>query len=124
MVVNITKKIVLTFVIGLLVGAIITTACFLIFSKCAHKDGNMPNQPSFSQQGNLGMPGKDSRSNSDSNQNQQQLPGQNGQTGDQNANQNGNQNGSQMQPPELPGNSNSNSGSNAESLPQVPNSNN
>ena len=120
MVVNITKKIVLTFVIGLLVGAIITTACFLIFTKCSNHKGNMPNQPSFSQQGNLSMPGQDSRSNSDSNQNQQQLPAQNGQTGDQNANQNGNQ----MQPPELPGNSNSNSGVNAESLPQLPNSNN
>ena len=99
MLVNITKKTVIVFIIGVLTGAIIATAGFLIFSKCKSAGGNM-SPPSFSQtDGNV-------------------LPGVTDGNG-----QNGFNNGGQ--PPQMPGGSNSGSSDNSQNgqPPQMPNGN-
>ena len=101
MLVNITKKLVIVFIIGLLIGAIITTAGFLIFSKSRGQSSDLPTPPSFSQSENSGMPGGDNQSDF-GNGNFQQMPGNNG-----------GQNGNQNQPPQMP------NGQGGNGMPQV-----
>ena len=57
MLINITKKIVIVFITGVLIGAIIATAGFLIFAKFQNRCSDRPTPPSFSQSQNPGMPG-------------------------------------------------------------------
>ena len=109
MLINITKKLVIVFIIGILVGAIITTAGFLIFSKtCGAKNNNMT-PPGFSQSdnsNNSALPGF-SDGNSGNFNGKGQPP--------QMPNENGNSRNSQL--PEAPGENNSNSST------QLPNTN-
>lgn len=113
MLINITKKLVLVFVIGVLVGAIIATAGFLIFTKTQGQSGDRPTPPAFGQSENSGMPGG---------------PGMNGENGQDDINQhdksskskdgNSGQSGDQgEQPPEKP------DGDRPEAAPQAPESN-
>lgn len=97
MLINITTKLLIVFIAGVLIGAIIATAGFLIFAKSckSHSDRFAP--PSFNQAESSEMPG---------NNQFRQMPGKDNQSGKQN------------QPPQKP---DSNS---QEDLPQVPDFNN
>lgn len=105
MLINITKKIVIVFIIGVLVGAIIATAGFLIFSKSHRQCFDRPAPPSFSQSENSGMPGGNNQS--DFGKSDKASKSQN---------DNGNQNRDQNQPPQMP------SGESGNSMPQAPGS--
>lgn len=63
MLINITKKLVIVFIIGVLIGAIIATAGFLIFSKSHRQCSDRPTPPSFSQTDNSGMSGMNGGNN-------------------------------------------------------------
>ena len=82
------KDKILVFIIGLLVGAIIATGCYFIYSKTHVKTNNHGDRPSFmSQDGNIsGMPNGTPPS----------IP-----SNDQNSSST--QNGNQGQPPAMPG---------------------
>ncbi len=94
MLINITKKLVIVFVIGVLIGAIIATAGFLIFSKSQKQCSDRPAPPSFSQSENSGMPGM----NGGNNQGNFSKSDKSSKSQDNSGNQNGNQN----QPPQMP----------------------
>lgn len=104
MLVNITKKIVIVFIIGVLVGAIIATAGFLIFSKtCGSRDIKAA-PPAFSQNDNGGMPGRNDNNakgnfgnNGRQNDKLPQMPGGNNGSNAQN-----------QQPPQASGNNSDN----------------
>lgn len=102
MLINITKKIVIVFIIGVLVGAIVATAGFLIFSKTSKLDRNCPAPPSFSQSENSGMPGmnrEDKQAESQKSDKTSKSQKDNvGKTQGENQNE---------QPPEMPGSDNS-----------------
>ena len=85
MLINITKKLVIVFIIGVLIGAIIATAGFLIFSKSQKQCSDRPTPPSFSQSDSSGMPdmhggnnqgnfSKSDRSSKSQNNNDNQTP--------------------------------------------------
>ena len=102
MLVNITKKIVVVFVIGVLIGAIIATAGFLIFSKSHGQCSDRPTPPSFSQSKNSGMPGM----NGSNSQGDFGKSNKSSKLQDNNGNQN--------QPPQMP------SGESGNAMPQTP----
>ncbi|MBO4693510.1 MAG: hypothetical protein J5659_03850 [Clostridia bacterium] len=114
MLVNITKKVVIVFIIGVLIGAIIATTGFLIFAKTSRSTSNGMMPPSFSQSENSGLPGENggnSQNNFGNNNQPPQMPGagnsangENSQAFQQPEMSNGNNQGSV---PQLPGNSNS-----------------
>ena len=114
MLVNITKKLVIVFIIGILIGAIITTAGFLIFSKvCKTGDAKMT-PPSFSQSDNSNLPEINGRSNNGNFNNNGQPPQMPNGNGNGNSDSQGN---NQLQLPEAPDGNNSNNQS------QVPGTN-
>ena len=91
MLINITKKLVIVFVIGVLIGAIIATAGFLIFSKSQKQYSDRPTPPSFSQTDNSEMPDMNGGNNQ-------------GNFGkDDKFSKSQNNNGNQNQPPQMPG---------------------
>lgn len=85
---DILKKKITIFIIGLLVGAILSTGCFVIYSKAHFKNNNHGNRPAM-MNGNstgmpsgtpLSMPSNDQNGTSNQNSNQGQppaMPGQN-----------------------------------------------
>lgn len=115
MTVNITKKTVTVFIIGLLIGAIITAAGFLIFAKNSNHRFEQGMPQSISQQGNFDLPGQNGQQESDQNGNLKEIPGNNN---NQNGTMQGNQNGNQQQPPQLP--SNNGSGNTNQAPSQLP----
>lgn len=115
MLINITKKLVIVFVIGVLIGAIIATAGFLIFSKSHRQCSDRPTPPSFSQSDNSGMPGM----NGGNNQGNFSKSDKSSKSQDGSGNQNGNQN----QPPQMPGGEGGNGMSQAPDSDSTANSN-
>lgn len=99
------KDKIIIFFIGLLVGAVISTGAFYVYSTTAKKCDNSTNQT-------MQMPGGAPSMN-------------NNQNGNSSNNSNGNSN---SQPPEMPNNNNSSSGNNNNNSnnqpPEQPNSNN
>ena len=113
MLINITKKLIIVFIIGILVGAIITTAGFLIFAKVSGHNNAGMTPPSFSQSNNSKLPGiSDGNNDGKFNDNGQppQMPNGNN-SGSQDSN-------NQIQLPEAPG------GGNQAQSPEAPSSNN
>ena len=103
MLINITAKLVIVLIAGVLIGAIIATAGFLIFSKSCSRHSDRFAPQKFSQPENSGMPGGDSQSDfgkSDKSSKSQ--------------NDSGNQNRNQNQPPQKP------DGNIEENMPQEP----
>ena len=87
---DILKKKIIIFIIGLLVGAILSTGCFVIYSKAHFKNNNHGNRPAImNQDGDRkemkggtppSMPSNDQNGTSNQNSNQGQppaMPGQN-----------------------------------------------
>ena len=106
MLINITKKFVMVFTIGVLIGAMIVTAGFLVFAKSQKQSSHRSTPPSFSQSENSGMPGM----------NDGNRQGNFGQS-DQSSKSQGN-NGNQGElPPQKP------DGDNQGNIPQAPDSN-
>lgn len=109
MLINITKKLVIVFIIGVLIGAIIATAGFLIFSKSHRQCSDRPTPPSFSQTDNSGMPGMNGGNNQGNFSKSDKSSKSQGNSGNQNGNQN--------KPQQMP------NGEGGNGMPQVPGSN-
>ena len=107
-----TKETVIAGVIGLLLGAIISTSSFLVCLKASRQSDGTPQNglPGISQSAQDGQPSD--KGEKSARQNNNQNGGQNGQTppempGGQNGNQNGN-------PPQPPSNGQQNPGQNSQ----------